>query len=268
MKAVNLIPADQRAGGGSARGQSDGGAYIVLGLLAGVAVLALLYGVALHQVSSRKTEVANVTAQVQATQARASELAPYVSFKTMYQQRLQAVSELVGTRFDWAHAFHELGRVLPADASLSSVHGIIGSASAAAAPTAGGGVASATPPGTVPTFTLAGCATSQSEVAQTLQRLRLIDGVGSVTLQSSSKGKAGGSGGCPGSDPAFAVQVAFAPLPAPPAVGSTTPGASTQTAAGTAPAAGATAPAAATPAAGTTAPTAVATSASTAKGTQ
>ena len=47
--------------------------------------------------------------------------------------------------------------------------------------------ASATPPGSVPTFTLGGCATSQSEVALTLQRLRLIDGVSKSTLQSSTK---------------------------------------------------------------------------------
>ena len=38
-------------------------------------------------------------------------------------------------------------------------------------------VTSATPPGSVPTFTLSGCATSQTEVAQTLNRLRLMDGV-------------------------------------------------------------------------------------------
>ncbi len=58
------------------------------------------------------------------------------------------------------------------------------------APPARGGsaaVTSATPPGSVPTFTLSGCATSQSEVAQTLDRLRLIDGVSEVTLQSSTK---------------------------------------------------------------------------------
>ena len=44
------------------------------------------------------------------------------------------------------------------------------------------------PAGSVPTFTLAGCATSQTEVAQTLDRLRLIDGVSEVTLQSSTQG--------------------------------------------------------------------------------
>jgi Tfp pilus assembly protein PilN len=243
MKAVNLIPSEQRAGGGPVTGESEGAAFIVLGLIAGLAVLAGLYGLASHEVSSRKDKVASINAQAQATKARADALAPYTTFKATYQQRQNAVSELVNTRFDWAHAFHELGRVVPADASLVSVKGTIGSATGAPAPApapststsasaaASSTVTSATPPGSVPTFILAGCATSQTEVAQTLQRLRLIDGVSGVTLQSSTKSTSGtgSSGGCPPKDPAFAMTVTFVALPTP----SATPGAgaSTQSAA-------------------------------------
>jgi Tfp pilus assembly protein PilN len=236
VRAVNLIPAEQRAGGGPVAGESQGAAFLVLGLLAGLAVLAGLYGLAAHQVSSREGEVTSITAQAQATQARANALAPYTSFKAMYQQRQSAVNELVNTRFDWAHAFHELGRVLPADASLSSVKGTIGSttavggATATPSKTASSAVASATPPGTIPTFVIAGCTTSQSETAQTIQRLRLIDGVASVTLQSSTKTSSGGgstgSGGCPPNDPAFALTVTFAALPSPPAASPALPSAS------------------------------------------
>jgi hypothetical protein len=156
----------------------------------------------------------------------------------MYKQRLQDVSQLVGTRFDWAHAFHELGRVLPNGASLSSVHGVIGAGSASGSTSstaststsastsssssaaAGGAVTSATPAGAMPIFTIAGCATSQSEVALTLQRLRLMDGVSQVTLQSSTKGtgSGGASGTCPEHDPQFAATVSFSPLPTPPAI--------------------------------------------------
>jgi hypothetical protein len=268
VKAVNLIPSEQRAGGGPAAGQSEGAAFMVLGLLAGLAVLAGLYGIARHEVSSRTEKVASVNAQAQATQARANALAPYTSFKAMYEQRLSAVTELVNTRFDWAHAFHELGRVLPADASLTSVKGTIGatagatgapatpapSASAGAGKSAAGtstaasastAVTSATPPGSVPTFILAGCATSQAEVAQTIQRLRLIDGVGDVTLQSSTKSSSGGgagsggSGGCPPHDPAFAMTVTFAALPTP-AASSAPAGSSASTAAATSPGAAST----------------------------
>jgi Tfp pilus assembly protein PilN len=225
MRAVNLIPSEQRSGG-SVAGRSDGAAFVVLGLLGGLVILASLYGISRHQVASRQSQAAALTAQVQQVQARAQQLAPYASFMAMREQRLTAVSELVGDRFDWAHTLHELGRVLPYTASLTSIQGTIGTtsttAASAASTTAAKGasapVASATPAGTTPTITVAGCATSQSEVAQTLVRLHLMDGVSNVTLQSSTKSNSGGgasSGGCPSEDPAFTAQVTFQPLPSP-----------------------------------------------------
>jgi hypothetical protein len=66
-------------------------------------------------------------------------------------------------------------------------------------------------------FALSGCATSQPVVALMLDRLRLMDGVSSVTLQSSTKagasGGGGASGGCAGGQPAFSVEVTFDALP-------------------------------------------------------
>ena len=141
---------------------------------------------------------------------------------------MQAVTQLVDSRFDWAHAFHELGRVLPQDVSITSLDGTIGAPTAPAHPStsstpaatstgaaASAAVTSATPPGSVPTFTLSGCATSQAEVAVALGRLRLIDGVHEVNLQSSTKGSGGGAAGasCPANVPSFTVQIAFDPLP-------------------------------------------------------
>ena len=246
MKAVNLIPAEARSSAIGA-GRSQGGAYAVLGVLGGLAILALLYGISRHQISSRRAQAASLTAQAQRAQATAAQLAPYTSFMTLREQRLQAVSQLVGSRFDWAHAFHELGRVLPRDASISSLNGTIGSSTAPAAaatappptapPAAAGStgtpgtagaatsaaVTSATPPGSVPTFTLSGCATSQAEVALTLERLRLINGVSEVTLQSSTESSSGGAaGGCGGNAPAFTAQISFDPLPAVSATSSST----------------------------------------------
>jgi len=266
MRAFNLIPADERGGGGVSAGKSGGSAYVVLGVLGVLAIFALLYGQASRQISSQTGKIATLDSQAQAAQAQAAKLAPYVSFKTMQEQRVQAVDQLVDSRFDWAHAFHELGRVLPpGQVSLSSLSGTIGGSSggstAAGADTAAGAsskaaaatgattpaagssgaaatssssVSSATPAGSVPTFTLAGCATSQSMVALTLDRLRLIDGVSEVTLQSSTQAAktsaggssgSGGSSGCPGAT--FAMQITFDPLPSASATSSssTTPAA-------------------------------------------
>ena len=242
MRAVNLIPADQRGGAAVGAGQSEGGAYALLALAGGLAVLALLFGIAHHQVSSRKAQAASVTAQAQRAQAAAQALAPYTTFIAMREQRMQAVSTLVNSRFDWAHVFHEFGRVLPVGIAINSLTGTVGettpssaapaasaaSSSAAASGSAAGSaaaVASATPPGSVPTFTLSGCATSQSEVALMLERLRLMDGASNVTLQSSTKGASTGgsvSGGCPPKSPAFTAQITFDPLPVSPTKISTT----------------------------------------------
>lgn len=227
MRAFNLIPADERSSSGAGAGKSGGSAFVVLGLLGVLAIFALLYGLASHKISSQRAEISTLNARTQAAQAQAAQLAPYVSFAAMHEQRVQAVDQLVDSRFDWAHAFHELGRVLPRDAALSSLTGTIGASSATSTSSsstakAGAAVASATPPGSVPTFTLAGCATSQTEVAQTIDRLRLIDGVSEVTLQSatksgSSSGASGGGGGASGSCPSgtstFAMQITFDALP-------------------------------------------------------
>jgi Tfp pilus assembly protein PilN len=249
MRAVNLIPAEQREGVSVGAGRSGGAAYAVMALLAGVALLAFLYGRSAHQISSRRTQVAETTAKTQRAQAQAQQLAPYTTFAALREQRMKAVADLVDSRFDWAHAIHEFGRVLPLEVSVSSLSGTIGgpgsggsasssppppstttpastpssgsSSSASSSSTAsasGAGVTSATPPGSVPQFTLTGCAMSQAAVALMLDRLRLIDGVTNVTLQSSTKagisaGGSGAAGSCLSSQPAYSVQIAFAPLP-------------------------------------------------------
>jgi Tfp pilus assembly protein PilN len=241
MRAVNLMPSDDRRGGVGA-GRSDGAAYGVLALLAGLAVLALLYGLARHQVSSRRAQLATLAASTQRVQSAATALSSYASFDALREQRVKAVNELVDARFDWAHTLHELGRVMPSGTSLGTLTGTIaagtGSGAAAsgatttstapastaasttgASPAAAGSVVSATPPGSVPTITLGGCATSQAKVALTLERLRLIDGVGNVSLKSSVKATAAAAGsgagtseGCTGV--AFSVTLTFQALPA------------------------------------------------------
>lgn len=229
MRAVNLIPGEQRQGSGSLTGRSGGAALIVLGVVGGLAALILMYGSASHSISSQTGEVAALEAQATAIRARAGRLTPYTNFVSMADQRTQTVAQLVQARFDWSHALHELGRVLPAGTSLSTLHGEVGAAgagssssSSATAASSSGTPASSTPPGSTPAFTLTGCAISQSVVAQALQRLKLMDGASEVQLQSSTKSgnasSAGGSGtgSCPGSDPSFSVQITFTGLPAGP----------------------------------------------------
>jgi Tfp pilus assembly protein PilN len=229
MRAVNLIPSEQRAGASVGAGRSEGAAYAVLALIAGFALLAFLYGSAHHQIASRRAQAAAISAQAQRAQSAAEQLAPYTSFIALREQRTQAVASLAESRFDWAHAFHEFGRVLPRGTTISALGGTIAGASApsslsestatpsASVPTTTG----ATPAGSIPTFTVSGCAKGQPTVALTLQRLRLIDGVKEVTLQSSASngsGAASSGPGCTGRDATFAATVVFDPLPASSAV--------------------------------------------------
>jgi len=224
MKAVNLIPSEQRAGASVGVGRSQGAAYVVLAVILGLAVMAVLYGKADHAISSANAEVATLTAQAQRAEAQANQLAPYTSFVSMREQRMQAVETLLESRFDWAHVFHEFGRVMPAGTSISSLDGTVGAAAeASSAKAAGSSVSSSTPPGAVPTFTVAGCAVSQPAVAQLLERLHLIDGVSEVALVSSASSSVGGgsggsAGGCPPNDPSYTVQLTFDALPAASAV--------------------------------------------------
>ena len=251
MRAVNLIPSESRAGSTSGSGRSGGSAYAVLAAVGGLAILALLYGMANHHISSRRSQLAALSVRTELAQGEAAQLTPYTSFLALREERTKDVAQLVESRFDWAHAFSELGRVLPKDASISSLDGTITSgnseaaalaaaAAATASTKAASAVASATPPGAVPSFSLSGCATSQAEVARTLARLRLIDGVSEVTLEGSSQSSTNSAAaaahgeGCGPSQPAFSVNVSFEPLPEASATAATATTATTATAATTA----------------------------------
>jgi hypothetical protein len=247
VRAVNLIPAEQRSGAGPGAGRSGGAAYAVLATIGGLAILALLYGLAHKEISDKQSQVASLQVRAQRAERQATALASYTTFAQMRQQRVAAVEALVDSRFDWAHVMHEFGRVLPAGVSITSLTGSVGSTLAGGAPksalapaasssatssgagssssgssssasTGSGSATSATPPGSVPTFQITGCTRTQTKVAETLNHLRLMDGVSEVTLQSSTKtggatGSAGAAGGCPTDAAIFSVNVTFQPLP-------------------------------------------------------
>jgi Tfp pilus assembly protein PilN len=225
MRAVNLIPDELRGDAALGGGRSGGGAFAVLGLLAGLTMLALIYGIAHHHVSSRKAQLAAISAREQQANATAGQLQAYTSFLSARDTRTETVKQLAESRFAWAHALYELGRVLPAGVSISSLTGSVGDGSTSgsgASSSPASSKSSATPPGSIPALTLSGCATSQKMVATMLNRLSLIHGVSEATLQGSSNGGQGtgggssgaGGGNCPTGAPSFTVQVSYEPLPA------------------------------------------------------
>ncbi|HWH96257.1 MAG TPA: PilN domain-containing protein [Baekduia sp.] len=248
MRAVNLIPTDQQRGAGGAAGRSGGAAYVLLGALALMVVMAAAYVVSGKSVDDKKAELARVTQEAAAAEGKAASLTSYTKFAAIRAKRVDTVTQLAASRFDWAHALREVSRVLPENAWLTQLTATRSSSVSVGG--AGGTLRSALD---VPAIQVQGCTTSQASVAKLIARLRLIDGVQRVSLEDSTKGavtpktagtSAGASaigGDCRGGHakfPIFNVDVFFTQTATPPvattAGAANAAGASSTTPAGTA----------------------------------
>ena len=189
MRAVNLLPPDLRSGPkGPAPTvptgveNSGAGAFVVLGVLA-FAVLALAaYVLAGNTVKEREVELAAATAKSAAVERQVAGLKRYADFESVANARVQTVKDLANSRFDWEQALRDLSRAVPADVTIASFKGDLGSTQGAAA--GGSALRSAL---TAPAITLTGCTYSQTKVAKLMARLRNIDGVTRVSLSKSDK---------------------------------------------------------------------------------
>lgn len=207
MRPVNLIPPDLRRGD-SAPLRTGPLAYIVVGALALVLVGVTLLVLASNEVAEKKDEVATLKTEDAAAKARAERLAPYTQFQAASEQRVETVTGLANSRFDWPRVMRELALVLPDDVLLTNL-------SAGAGEGEGEGIG-----GIVgPSLELTGCTTGQDAVARFVATLKDIDGVTRVGLESSALGNGEGSeagGDCPATFVAeFKLIVAFDAAPVP-----------------------------------------------------
>jgi len=223
VRAVNLIPNDSRRGARASGGRSGGSVYVLLGTLAIALALVSVYVLTMNRISDQKAKIAALTAQAAEAQSAAARLSPYVDFAKLAQARTETVREIASSRFDWHAALAGLSRVVPANTSLQSLTGTVvpgvtvgGAAGGGTAATLRGDVAA-------PAFELQGCSDSQDDVARLISRLRLIDGVTRVSLESTQKtasAQSGASvssasavtGGCRGDAPSFDLVVFFQPI--------------------------------------------------------
>ena len=267
MKAVNLIPVEDRRGGGGAAGKSGGAAYILLGLLGVLVIMVSGYTLASKSLSDRNAELERTRAEATAVQSKADQLAPYARFASLREQRVQTVQSLAASRFDWSKSMHEVARVVPSNVWLTSMTGTVApGVQLEGAAGSSGGLRAALP---VPAIEIVGCTTSQRNVSRVITRMRLVKGVQRVTLGSAEKADAAGGGGGGGTDcrngsdtfPQFNLVVFFSapatasasapaagatPAPAPAAGAATTPAPAAGAATTPAPAAGTATPAAQT----------------------
>ena len=234
MRAVNLLPPDLRSGPkGSAPAVSTGvensgpGAFIVLGVLAFCVAALATYVLAGNTVKDREAELAAATAKSAVVSQQVAALKPYADFESVANTRVQTVTDLANSRFDWEQALRDLSRAVPADVTIGTLKGSL--AGTAATP-------GATATDAAPTIQLAGCTYSQTKVAELMARLRTIDGVTKVELTKSDKEATSGAGSgdrtapsasgyCGKADvPAFMLNVVFKGATAPAATGTAAAG--------------------------------------------
>lgn len=199
MRAVNLIPEEHRRGPGHGPARSGAGVYLFLGALAIMLIGTAAYVLSANAIKERRGEVTQVRLEATAAAAEASALKPYADFAALKQKRVQTVKSLAESRFDWERVLGDLSKAMPTSAWLSSFTGTVNPD----VQVGGSGGSPLRASLKVPAVVLTGCARSQSQVAHMMARMRLIQGVTRVSLDSSTKpdaatptqAPAGGSGG-------------------------------------------------------------------------
>lgn len=181
MKAVNLIPSEQRRA--RASGEGAGGAYVVLGVLGLLFVMATLYVLTANQVNDRTTKAEAASQEADALEAQSKQLGSFTNFASIKDQRLASVIMTSQTRFDWERLMRELSRVMPAGSWLQTTEAtVVGDDTAATT-----GAVSSTPTPTGPTAKFSGCTPTQRDAARLMVRLRQMARVSDVTLNESAQ---------------------------------------------------------------------------------
>ena len=141
MRAVNLIPTEQRRA--KASGKASGAAYVVVGALAVVLVMAVAYVLTANKVNENETKAAQAKQEADALEAQAAALGSFTNFAAIKEQRLVSVVTTAQSRFDWERLMREVSMIMPEGSWLvttqASVLGDPDAAAAAAGSTAGGG---------------------------------------------------------------------------------------------------------------------------------
>jgi Tfp pilus assembly protein PilN len=182
MKAVNLIPSDQRRARPS--GERAGSGYVVLGVLTVLLALAVAYVMTSNSANENKTKAAESKQEADALEARAAQLDSFTNFAAIKEQRLVAVKAAADQRFDWERLMREVSRVMPDGSWLQTTEASV-LPDPAAASTLPPGTPGAVAAPTGPSATFVGCTPKQSEVAKILVRLRAMHRVEDVDLNES-----------------------------------------------------------------------------------
>lgn len=226
MRAINLLPVEERAGARPATTARALNAWHALVAVAALLVIALLgtWAAARHDTARARQATAAAVARSAATQAQVGRLAPVVALDALRERRETSVVALANGRTDWAGVLRAVAGALPRQVSLTTLglRARGADAAVAGATAAGSGTAPAGLQGTG-TVTVAACADTQPRVATTLRALRALPQVEDVALNQTSRadrgassttasGSATGGASCPGVSVDAAVGLSAASL--------------------------------------------------------
>jgi Tfp pilus assembly protein PilN len=188
MKAVNLIPNDQRRA--QATGARPGSSYILIGALVTLLAMTAAYALTSKRATERQNEATAAKAEADQLEAEVAARGAYTDFAQIKAARLASVSTIASTRFDWERLMRELSRVIPAGSWVQTTDGsATGEISGAPkAPTIGG-----VPAVGQPKVNLVGCTQSQEDAARMMVRLRQLHRVEDVELNESVREIGGGN---------------------------------------------------------------------------
>jgi Tfp pilus assembly protein PilN len=215
MRPVNLIPQDQRRR--KPREGSGKGAHAVLGVLAVLLAMAVVYVLTANSITEKESQAEEARIEAEQLEAQAANKESFTDFAEIARTRAASVAAVAATRFDWERFMLELSRVLPAGSWLTSASASVsGDSSTVASPT-DPGAATAAPAGGSPSAALTGCTPKHSDVARMMVRLRQLHRVVDVELTQSSRAEAGAGAaaidGC-GQNTSFDLTLTFSPTAA------------------------------------------------------
>jgi Tfp pilus assembly protein PilN len=182
VRPVNLVPPEQRRGERKPT-KTGPAAYVVVGALAVALGAITMLVFTNNSISDKKAEVSRLEAQQADAQARAEALRPYAEFASLEQARVQTVTSLAESRFDWQRVLRELAIVIPENVWLTTLTGT-------ARPDvqlteSSGNSLRPTIPG--PALEIVGCGIDQEAVAEFIAALEDIDGVTRVAINNSER---------------------------------------------------------------------------------
>lgn len=182
MRAVNLIPPEQRRGE-RAPLRTGPASYVVVGALAAILAVVTVLVLTNNQIAEHESRKAELEAQKAATEQEVRDLAPYAEFASLQEARKETISSLAQSRFDWERVLRELAIVLPDDVWLTELAGTVApevqlenSPSISTRASIAG-----------PALELVGCGATHDSVARFVTALEDIDGVTRVGVDESNR---------------------------------------------------------------------------------